>query len=142
MTIDSTHLTILQSLAGGILIGLAVCILLLFCGRIAGISGITGNLLNPAVRKKGWMLAFIIGMVLSPVVYRLFSPLPDSSIRVSWGVLIIAGLLVGIGTRLGSGCTSGHGVCGIARLSVRSLVATALFLLTGMLTVWLQGMPG
>lgn len=88
------------------------------------------------------MLAFIIGMLLSPVMYRLFSPLPDSSIRVSWGVLITAGLLVGIGTRLGSGCTSGHGVCGIARLSVRSLVATALFLLTAMLTVWLKSMPG
>ena len=141
MTIDSTHLTILQSLAGGVLIGLAVCILLLFCGRIAGISGITGSLLNPAVKKKGWMLAFIFGMLLSPVLYSLFSPLPDGSIRASWGMLITAGLLVGIGTRLGSGCTSGHGVCGIARLSVRSLVATLLFLVAGMLTVWLKGLP-
>lgn len=139
MTIDIAHFTPLQSFFGGLLIGAAVWVLLLFCGRVAGISGIMGSLLTRATRDKGWRLAFLIGMVLSPLLYRLAAPLPEIEIAASWPRLIVAGLLVGIGTRYASGCTSGHGVCGLARLSRRSLTATATFIVTAMITVWMIG---
>ncbi|MBD8455052.1 YeeE/YedE family protein [Serratia rubidaea] len=139
MTIDIAHFTPLQSFFGGLLIGTAVWVLLLFCGRVAGISGILGNVLARATRDKGWRLAFLIGMVLSPLLYRLAAPLPEIEIAASWPRLIVAGLLVGIGTRYASGCTSGHGVCGLARLSRRSLAATATFIVTAMITVWMIG---
>lgn len=139
MHIDLIHFTPWQSLAGGLLIGAAAGMLVLCCGRIAGISGILGGLLNRRSSDKPWRLAFIAGLVLSPLVYQRFSALPSIEIDASWGRLVLAGLLVGLGTRLGSGCTSGHGVCGLSRLSPRSLVATLVFMLTAMLTVGVMG---
>jgi len=139
MHIDLIHFTPWQSLAGGLLIGAAAGMLVLCCGRIAGISGILGGLLKRRSSDKPWRLAFIAGLVLSPLVYQRFSALPSIEIDASWGRLVLAGLLVGLGTRLGSGCTSGHGVCGLSRLSPRSLVATLIFMLTAMLTVGVMG---
>ena len=139
MHIDLIHFTPWQSLAGGLLIGAAAGMLVLCCGRIAGIIGILGGLLNRRSSDKPWRLAFIAGLVLSPLVYQRFSALPSIEIDASWGRLVLAGLLVGLGTRLGSGCTSGHGVCGLSRLSPRSLVATLVFMLTAMLTVGVMG---
>ncbi|MBW1213216.1 YeeE/YedE family protein [Pantoea allii] len=139
MHIDLIHFTPWQSLAGGLLIGAAAGMLVLCCGRIAGISGILGGLLKRRSSDKPWRLAFIAGLVLSPLVYQRFSALPSIEIDASWGQLVLAGLLVGLGTRLGSGCTSGHGVCGLSRLSPRSLVATLVFMLTAMLTVGVMG---
>ena len=139
MHIDLIHFTPWQSLAGGLLIGAAAGMLVLFCGRIAGISGILGGLLNRRSSDKPWRLAFIAGLVLSPLVFQLFSALPTIETEASWGRLVFAGVLVGLGVRLGSGCTSGHGVCGLSRLSLRSLVATLVFMLTAMLTVGVMG---
>lgn len=139
MTIDIAQFTPLPSFFGGVLIGCAAWILILFCGRIAGISGIVGKLLSPGTSDRGWRLAFLIGLIVSPVLYRLFRPLPAIDLSASWPIVIIAGLLVGIGTRYGSGCTSGHGVCGLSRLSPRSLVATLTFMGVAFVTVWLMG---
>jgi uncharacterized membrane protein YedE/YeeE len=136
MTIDWANFTPWTSLAGGILIGLATAIFLLFNGRIAGISGILGGLLRPLTGDIGWRIAFLIGLVLAPAAYSLVAPLPAVDIEAGHLSLIAAGLLVGIGTRYGSGCTSGHGVCGLSRLSLRSLVATAAFMLAGFVTVF------
>jgi uncharacterized membrane protein YedE/YeeE len=136
MTIDWANFTPWTSLAGGILIGLATAIFLLFNGRIAGISGILGGLLRPLTGDIGWRIAFLIGLVLAPAAYSLVAPLPAVDIEAGHLSLIVAGLLVGIGTRYGSGCTSGHGVCGLSRLSLRSLVATAAFMLAGFVTVF------
>lgn len=136
MTIDWNNFTPWMSLAGGLMIGLAAALFLLFNGRIAGISGIVGGLLNPARGDVGWRIAFIAGLVLSPLVFALAAPLPEVRIEASYPVLLIAGLLVGIGTRYGSGCTSGHGVCGLSRRSPRSLAATAAFMLAGFATVF------
>jgi uncharacterized membrane protein YedE/YeeE len=137
MTLDWTHFTPMSALAGGALIGLASAMFLLLNGRIAGISGIIGGLLRPVKGDLGWRLAFVLGLLLSPWVYSWFAPLPTVHIEAGNGTLIVAGLLVGIGTRYGSGCTSGHGVCGISRLSPRSLVATAAFMAAGFATVFL-----
>jgi uncharacterized membrane protein YedE/YeeE len=137
MTIDWIHFTPMSALAGGALIGLASAMFLLLNGRIAGISGIIGGLLRPVKGDLGWRLAFVLGLLLSPWVYSWFAPLPTVHIEAGNGTLIVAGLLVGIGTRYGSGCTSGHGVCGISRLSPRSLVATAAFMAAGFSTVFL-----
>ena len=137
MTIDWTHFTPLSALFGGLLIGLSAAVLLLCNGRIAGISGIVGGLLQRY--KAGdfaWRVAFVLGLVLAPVLYRLFAELPESRIDASWVMLVVAGVLVGFGSRLGSGCTSGHGVCGVSRLSPRSLVATATFMTTGFVAVY------
>ncbi|WP_410012188.1 YeeE/YedE family protein [Sodalis sp. RH24] len=139
MIIDMQHFTPGQSFAGGLLIGGAAWVLILFCGRIAGISGILGGLLSLKTADRAWRLAFLLGMVASPLVYKQFSPLPESTVDASWPLLIIAGLLVGIGTRYGSGCTSGHGVCGLSRLSPRSLAATVTFMCVAAVTVWLRG---
>ncbi|WJV54763.1 YeeE/YedE family protein [Pectobacteriaceae bacterium CE90] len=139
MTINIEQFTPLMSFLGGMLIGLAAWILILFCGRIAGISGILGGLLSPKTTDRTWRLAFLIGIIASPILYSLVAPLPASKIDAPWPVLITAGLLVGIGTRYGSGCTSGHGVCGLSRLSLRSLVATLTFMLVAFITVWLMG---
>lgn len=139
MHIDLIHFTPWQSLVGGLLIGAAAGMLVLFCGRIAGISDILGGLLNRRSSDKPWRLAFIAGLVLSPLVFQLFSALPTIETEASWGRLVFAGVLVGLGVRLGSGCTSGHGVCGLSRLSLRSLVATLVFMLTAMLTVGVMG---
>jgi uncharacterized membrane protein YedE/YeeE len=137
MTIDWANFTPWSSLAGGVLIGLAAAALVLFNGRIAGISGILGGLLRPRKGDVGWRAAFIIGLLAAPIAYSLFAPLPEIRIDAGVGVLVIAGLLVGIGTRVGSGCTSGHGVCGISRFSPRSLVATLVFMAAGFLTVFI-----
>jgi uncharacterized membrane protein YedE/YeeE len=104
-------------------------------GRIAGVSGILGGLLKPVKGEVAWRLAFVLGLVASPVAYALFAPVPTPHIDANGGALILAGLLVGIGTRYGSGCTSGHGVCGLSQLSPRSLAATATFMGAGFVTV-------
>lgn len=139
MMIDWTHFTPLESGIGGVVIGAAASMLILFCGRVAGISGILGGVLSRANNDKGWRIAFLLGMVLSPVLWRLVAPLPAVSISASWPMLVVAGILVGVGTRYGSGCTSGHGVCGLSRLSVRSLIATLTFMAAAFITVWLVG---
>ncbi|MFA3762345.1 YeeE/YedE family protein [Yersinia sp. 2544 StPb PI] len=137
MTIDWINFTPYSALAGGAVLGVAVTFLLLATGRIAGISGILGGLLSPKAGDRGWRMAFIIGLVISPLVYSLFTALPVIQIDAALPTLILAGLLVGIGTRYGAGCTSGHGVCGLARFSPRSLVATLSFMFTGFITVGL-----
>ena len=124
------------ALTGGLLIGLAAASFLLLNGRIAGISGILGGLLVPARRDILWRVAFLAGLVGTPSLWLLFSELPPIQVDAGYPALILAGLLVGIGTRYGSGCTSGHGVCGLSRLSPRSLVATLSFMATGFLTVF------
>ena len=137
MTIDWNHFTPSAALAGGLLIGLAAALLLSFNGRIAGISGIMGGLLaRPRTGEFGWRAAFVLGLLLAPALYRLFADLPESRIDAGWPALIAAGLMVGYGSRLGSGCTSGHGVCGLSRLSPRSLVATLTFIAAGFVTVF------
>jgi uncharacterized membrane protein YedE/YeeE len=135
--IDWNAFTPWASLAGGAAIGLAAALLILFNGRIAGISGIVGGLL--ALRKGdiGWRLAFIGGLIAAPLVWQLFSSLPALTIDGSFLTMALAGLIVGIATRYGSGCTSGHGICGVSRLSPRSIVATLLFMATGFVTVYL-----
>ncbi|WP_226648556.1 YeeE/YedE family protein [Microbulbifer variabilis] len=135
MTIDWTAFTPVTALAGGALIGLASVLLLIFNGRIAGISGVLGGLLEGS-SGIGWRLAFIIGLLAAPLAWQLFAPLPPIKIEAGYPTLIAAGLLVGFGTRLGSGCTSGHGVCGLSRLSPRSLVATLVFMAAGFATVY------
>lgn len=124
-----------MSLVGGMVIGIASVILLLGNGRIAGISGIVGRLLKPS-SSEAWQWLFVLGLLVSPFIYGLFATLPKVEVTSSVPVLIIAGLLVGFGTRLGSGCTSGHGICGNARLSPRSIVATLTFMAAGFVTVF------
>jgi uncharacterized membrane protein YedE/YeeE len=136
MTIDWQHFTPWSALAGGLLIGLSAALFLLFSGRIAGISGILGGVLRPVRGDRGWRLAFLLGLVAAPLAWGLAAPLPTVQVDAGSGTLVVAGLLVGIGTRYGSGCTSGHGVCGLSRLSPRSLVATLCFMLAGFLTVF------
>ena len=137
MTIDWNNFTPWTSLAGGLMIGLAATLLLLFNGKIAGISGILGGALRPQRGDVAWRLAFLGGLVASPLLYVLARPLPEVQIEASYLMLLIAGLLVGVGTRYGSGCTSGHGVCGISRRSPRSVVATVAFMFAGFLTVYI-----
>lgn len=140
MTIDWTHFTPWASLAGGLVLGLAAAVFILFSGRILGISGIVGGLLSPRAGDAGWRIAFLLGMLAAPVTFSWIAPaglVPAPRIEAGYGVVILAGLLVGLGTRLGSGCTSGHGVCGLSRLSPRSLVATLAFMGAGFLTVFL-----
>lgn len=137
ITIDWLHFTPASAFAGGLLIGLAAALLILLEGRIAGISGIVGGLLQPL--RKGdvaWRMAFALGLVAAPLLYRALAELPQSRIDAGWATLVVAGLLVGFGSRLGSGCTSGHGVCGLSRLSPRSLAATVVFMSAGFATVF------
>lgn len=138
MQIDWNHFTPWASLAGGALLGLAAAALILFNGRVLGISGIVGGLLRPRRGEFGWRLALIAGLMCAPLVYGWMAPggLPTPRIEAGTGLLIAAGLLVGLGTRYASGCTSGHGVCGLSRLSPRSLVATLAFMATGFATVY------
>lgn len=136
MIIAWENFTPWASLAGGLLIGLAAAMFALLNGRIAGISGIVGGLLRPASGDLGWRLAFLAGLVLAPLVWSLWSTLPVVRIDADTSTLIIAGLLVGVGTRYGAGCTSGHGVCGLSRLSARSLAATLAFMAAGFATVF------
>jgi uncharacterized membrane protein YedE/YeeE len=137
MTIDSIAFTPVAALVGGVLIGLAAALFVVFNGRIAGISGILGGLIKPHRGDIGWRVAFIAGLVVAPIAYALIWMRPDIQIDADPFILIVAGLIVGFGTRMGSGCTSGHGVCGIARLSPRSLIATLTFMALGFLTVFL-----
>lgn len=137
MTVNWIDFTPWTALGGGLLIGLAAALFVLFNGRVAGISGIIGGLLRPATGERGWRIAFLLGLVAAPLVYTLAAPLPAMRIDAGTGTLIAAGLLVGIGTRYGAGCTSGHGVCGLARGSVRSLAATLAFMGAGFATVFI-----
>lgn len=136
MTIDWVHFTPGASFGGGILIGIAAAMLVLLNGRIAGISGIVGGLLRPLRGDILWRLAFVLGLFAAPVAMGLISALAAPRIEAGFGMLALAGFLVGVGTSYGSGCTSGHGVCGISRLSPRSLVATAVFMFAGVATVY------
>jgi uncharacterized protein len=136
MSIDWNAFTPWSALAGGVLIGVAAAMFVLLNGRIAGISGVIGGLLKPMPGDVAWRAAFVIGLVGAPLVYLLFSSLPRPQIDAGFGALVAAGLLVGIGTRCGSGCTSGHGVCGLSRMSPRSLVATLSFMGSGFVTVY------
>ena len=134
--IDIANFTPWRALAGGALIGGAAALLVLANGRIAGISGIVGALLRPTAGDVGWRVAFIAGLVAAPLLWRLFGAAISVRVDVSAALLVCAGLLVGIGTRYGGGCTSGHGVCGIARLSPRSLAATGCFMLAGFVSAY------
>ena len=137
MLIDWTHFTPWAALAGGVLLGLASALFVLLNGRILGISGIVGGLLRPRAGDIGWRLAFVLGMLVAPGLYWLVVGPTQPRIDANCGMVVIAGLLVGVGTRYGSGCTSGHGVCGLSRMSPRSLVATLAFMGAGFVTVFL-----
>lgn len=139
MTIDWLNFTPWASLSGGLLLGLASALFILLNGRILGISGILGGLLPPKLGDAAWRLAFLAGMAASPFLFGALVPagfLQPPRIDTGYLVIVVAGLLVGLGTRYGSGCTSGHGVCGLSRLSFRSLVATASFMGAGFLIVF------
>jgi uncharacterized membrane protein YedE/YeeE len=136
MSIDWISFTPFSALTGGVLIGLASVALVFALGRIAGISGIVAGLLRPKAGDIGWRVAFVAGVLAAPLAYSLWAPMPALRIDASLPVLVVAGLLVGFGTRMGSGCTSGHGVCGLSRGSLRSLVATLAFMGAGFLTVF------
>lgn len=124
------------ALAGGVLIGLAAALFVIFTGRIAGISGILGGLLKPRRADIGWRVAFIGGLIAAPIIYSLLWSLPSIQVEANSFTIIIAGMLVGFGSRYGSGCTSGHGVCGISRLSRRSMIATLIFMAVGFIVAW------
>jgi len=133
------NFTPISASVGGMLIGVAATLLMLFNGRVAGISGILAACLNVKGSDMGWSAAFIAGLILAPMTASFVGYLmPSPQMPGSWGIIVIAGALVGFGTRLGGGCTSGHGVCGIARLSVRSIVATAIFMATAIVVVALS----
>jgi uncharacterized membrane protein YedE/YeeE len=136
MTIDWTHFTPGSAFGGGLLIGLAAAVLILGAGRVMGAAGILGGALAAPPGDLGWRLSLIAGLLLAPSLMTLFGATSRPHFGASWPVLIVAGLLVGFGTRLASGCTSGHGICGIARLSPRSLLATAFFMAAGFAIVF------
>jgi hypothetical protein len=133
MTIDWPAFTPAAALAGGVLIGTAASLLVLLNGRI---SGVLGGLAHAPQGDRGWRLAFVAGLVLAPLAWALLAGPVTARIDADWATLLAAGLLVGVGTRYGAGCTSGHGVCGLARLSPRSLVATLSFMAAGFATVF------
>ena len=137
MNIDWQHFTPWTSLAGGILLGLASALFILVNGRILGISGIVGGLLRPGSGDRGWRISFLLGLLAAPLVYAAVATPIAPRIDAGWAVVVAAGFLVGVGTRYGSGCTSGHGICGLSRLSPRSLVATLAFMGAGFATVFL-----
>ena len=125
---------IIEALIGGVLIGIAVSFLLLFNGKVLGVSGIISDLINKPIHNNYWRLFFVIGLLISPFIYNLYKPMPVPTITTNNLMIIVGGLLVGLGSR----CTSGHGVCGIARLSIRSMIATITFISFGALTVFLM----
>ena len=135
--IDWQNFTPVDAASGGVLIGVAVAILLFFNGRIAGISGILGGLFNFKKHDTAWRLAFLAGLVFSASIWRLGADLPAIQLDASLSTIFVAGILVGVGTSFASGCTSGHGVCGLSRISPRSLVATLIFMATGIVTVFI-----
>jgi uncharacterized membrane protein YedE/YeeE len=139
MHIDWLHFTPWSSLLGGILLGIAAGALFLNSGRILGVTGILEGLLTPKSEDSPWRFAFLLGMLTAPLIAKLILPadlLHIPRIEASWVMVVVAGLLVGFGTRWGAGCTSGHGICGLSRLSVRSLIATLSFMSTGFATVF------
>jgi uncharacterized membrane protein YedE/YeeE len=136
MSIDWNAFTPGAALGGGLLVGLAAAMFVLLLGRVAGISGVLGGLLAPARGDVAWRVAFVLGLVASPLAWLLLGAVPRPHITAGHGTLVLAGLLVGLGTRYGAGCTSGHGVCGLSRLSPRSLVATLSFMGAGFVTVY------
>lgn len=137
MNIDWIHFTPGSALAGGLIIGAAAAAFILLNGRVAGISGILGGLLRPAPGDIGWRLAFLLGLAGAPLAYALVATPLAATVAADELTLAAAGLLVGLGTRYGAGCTSGHGVCGLSRRSPRSLAATAVFMLAGSATVFI-----
>ena len=138
MTIDWTHFTPWTALAGGILLGIASAAFILVNGRVLGISGILGGLLVPKRSDASWRVMFLLGLLLAPATLSLLAPGLISAPRIEANnvAIVVAGLLVGLGTLYGSGCTSGHGVCGLSRLSPRSLVATLAFMASGFAMVY------
>jgi len=133
---DHAHFTPIASLVGGLVIGLATALLWILRGRVAGITGIVGELFARVPGEAPWRLAFIAGLVGGGALTHALRPAAFDAARGGTGTLIVAGLLVGYGTRLGNGCTSGHGLCGVSRLSPRSIAATCVFMAVGMLTVF------
>jgi uncharacterized membrane protein YedE/YeeE len=136
MNLDWNSFTPESALAGGVILGLASALFILINGRILGISGIIGGLFRPRAGDIAWRIAFLLGLLSSPIIFGLWTTLPDARVDADWPTVGIAGLLVGIGTRYGAGCTSGHGVCGLSRLSPRSMIATLSFMAAGFLTVY------
>ncbi len=139
MQIDWLHFTPWSSLLGGLLLGTAAIFLFLGCGRILGITGILGGMLTTRTLDLSWRFAFLLGLIAAPMAGKLWLPaelLTAPRIEANWWTVIAAGWLVGYGTRWGSGCTSGHGICGLSRLSIRSLIATLCFMGTGFITVF------
>jgi len=136
MSIAWNAFTPASALIGGAIIGAAAALFAVLNGRIAGVSGILGGLLRPQAGDIAWRIAFVAGLVAAPLAWRLLAALPEIRVDTSYFTLAAAGLLVGIGTRYGGGCTSGHGVCGVARLSPRSIVATLAFMAAGFATVY------
>ena len=136
MTIDWSAFTPWPATVGGVVPGAAVALLVLANGRVAGISGIVGGLLQPRAGDIGWRLAFVAGLLISPLAYSAFAGTPAITIDASYPIMMLSGIVVGVGVRYGGGCTSGHGVCGISRLSPRSIVATVSFIATGFATVY------
>ncbi|MBX9756896.1 MAG: YeeE/YedE family protein [Pseudomonadaceae bacterium] len=137
MTIDWLNFSPWSALAGGALIGGAAALFVVFSGRVAGISGLLGSLLARGGEGRGEKALFLLGLLLAPLLWQLFAVLPTIEFQGGWLSLTLAGLLVGVGTRYGAGCTSGHGVCGISRLSPRSLAATGVFMAAGFATVFI-----
>ncbi|WP_423394676.1 YeeE/YedE family protein [Burkholderia sp. LMG 21824] len=138
MQIDALHFTPWLSLAGGVLIGLAAAWLVAFNGRIAGISGIVGGLFTARAGERDWRAAFVAGLIAAPLVMRVVGHHPTPQVDAGWVELAAAGLLVGVGTRYAGGCTSGHGVCGMSRGALRSMVATVVFMAAGFVTVFVR----
>lgn len=133
------NFTPISAAIGGALIGLSVVLLMLFNGRIAGISGIFGGLISPQTSDRGWLLAFVVGLIAAPSAAALAGfTVPTPQMPGSFVTTAVGGLLVGLGTKLGSGCTSGHGICGLARLSPRSIAATGIFMVTAVVVVALM----
>ena len=137
LNIDWANFTLLNSLMGGILIGIAATIIFFVNGRIMGISGILGNLIATKVTdQKFWRIIFILGVLIGPLIFILLFKEIKSEMVANTTLLIISGFLVGLGTSLGNGCTSGHGICGLSRFSIRSIIATLVFVISGMITVY------
>lgn len=136
VSIDWAAFTPWSALAGGVIIGLSAALFALLNGRVAGISGIVGGLLRPSMPDAVWRAAFVAGLVVAPIAYGLFAALPSLVIVAGYPTLVVAGVLVGVGMRYSAGCTSGHGVCGMSRLSPRSVVATLTFMAVGFVTVF------
>ena len=138
LNIDWANFTLLNSLMGGLLIGIAATIIFFVNGRIMGISGILGNLIaTKETDQKFWRIIFILGVLIGPLIFILLFKEIKSEMVANTTLLIISGFLIGLGTSLGNGCTSGHGICGLSRFSIRSIIATLVFVISGMITVYL-----